>query len=441
MASVYVKGVRYWCRIKGRKVAGKWSSYPTPYRADEPDAKAKAQRYADEAQRVVDRAAGALTTTETVATYAAAWLDKREVSVRSVADDRGRMTNHVLPTLGPMRLGDVKPKHVRDLVRAWNASALAPRTVINCWGLLRTMFRDALTDELIERSPCDPPPPDLPRKVDSDPEWRDRAVFTLDEVRMLLTDARVPIRRRVEYSLKALAGLRHGEVAGLRWRQIAHDTPLPRMTIARSYDHERTKTGVARSVPVHPALAAVLVGWRRLWPTVYQREPGPDDLVVPTKLGTMSDPSAAGLDMRDHLAALGLRVQASASRARGGHDLRAWMISTALEHGADGVALQRVTHTRPRDVIAGYTRLPWPALCAAVACLPLATDLATGWLGAGNGSEILATPTGFEPVSAPAEARENPPSLVNDIAMVTSSAPSIALAVASLATGGVEDDE
>jgi integrase len=303
------------------------------------------------------------------------------------------------------------------------------------------MFRDALTEELITTSPCDPPPPDLPRKVDADPEWRDRAVFSVDEVRMLITDPRVPIRRRVEYALKALAGLRHGEVAGLRWRQIAPDAPLPRLTVARSYDHARTKTGVARAVPIHPALAAILVGWRRLWPSVYDREPGPDDLVVPTRHHTMLDATDAGRDMRDHLAALGLRVQASADRARGGHDLRAWMISTALEHGADGVALQRVTHTRPRDVIAGYTRLPWAALCAAVACLPFAPDLATGWLGAGNDYQILATPTGFEPVLTPTDARENPPTIVNDIAMATSSAPSVALAVASLATGGVEDDE
>jgi integrase len=50
-----------------------------------------------------------------------------------------------------------------------------------------------------------------------------------------------------------IAGLRHGEAAGLRWRHHDPDLePLGRLLVATSYDTGRTKTDVTRRVPVHP---------------------------------------------------------------------------------------------------------------------------------------------------------------------------------------------
>ena len=69
----------------------------------------------------------------------------------------------------------------------------------------------------------------------------------------LISDARIPPERRVQYALKAIAGLRHGEVAGLRWRHYDPALePLGRLVIATSYDTGRTNTEVTRRVPVHP---------------------------------------------------------------------------------------------------------------------------------------------------------------------------------------------
>lgn len=44
------------------------------------------------------------------------------------------------------------------------------------------------------------------------------AVYTRDEVEMLISDERITTDRRVLYALEGLAALRHGEAAGLRWR-------------------------------------------------------------------------------------------------------------------------------------------------------------------------------------------------------------------------------
>jgi integrase len=66
----------------------------------------------------------------------------------------------------------------------------------------------------------------------------------------------------LQYALKALAGMRHGEVAALTWRAIDYTTePLARIHVVRAYNSatgqiKTTKTEDGRAVPMHPR-------WRR----------------------------------------------------------------------------------------------------------------------------------------------------------------------------------
>jgi integrase len=308
--------------------------------------------------------------------YARRWLSEpSRAALASITDITGHVENHIIPRLGAMRMIDVRPRHVRDFLRALKTDTeldLAPKTILNVFGTLRTMFNDAVVDELIMATPAVVKREDLPEKVDKDPEWREQATYERAEVIQLLTSPTVPPERRVQYALKALAGLRHGEVAGLRWHHwtVAGD-PLGKLVVARTYKDKRTKTKVAKPVPVHPELARVLAAWRALWPEIYGDEPTPDDYVVPTRGRTPVDPSDAGIAFKLDLTALGLRVGAGEHRARGGHDLRAWFISTALEDGAAPDALYAVTHTKKRDVASGYNRQRWSRLCEAVSALQL----------------------------------------------------------------------
>lgn len=448
MASIYKKkaGTRLWCRLKGRKGDGKWGSYPTPYRIGE---EKEAERWTVRAQANIDkRNAIGLSGAQTVASYSRDWLARRERDgVASVRDERGRINNHVIPAIGDMKLSEVRGRHVADLVRALNRNEdLAPRTVLNIYGVMRTMFRDVERDELIEKNPCDPPPPELPEKVDKDPEWRHQAVWEMQEVVSLITDPRIPAERRVQYAMKSLAGLRHGEVAGLRWRNWDEtEVPLTKMSVARSYNNKRTKTKVTRQVPVHPELARVLRLWRsEHWPRVYGRVHAADDLIVPTRTQKPVSANDAVRYLKDDLDTLGLRRSAGEHRERGGHDLRAWFITTCLEHGASIEALMRVTHTKPKDVISGYTRLPYPALCSAVSCLPIAlvedpltvaTDLATRERNAQKRWKKMATPTGFEGVQASAKHTKRSASGDRSTKIETACDVSLALMVANPATG------
>jgi hypothetical protein len=175
MASVYLRGDKWWCRLKDE--SGRWISKATEFTASD---RRKAQRYATAAQKKLDqRRSGEPTEPLTVAVYGEKWLRGREEGgVRSSMADRGRFTNHALPHLGPLLLDEVRPRHVRDMVRALReAGELAPRTILNVYGVVHTMFRDALVDELIESNPCVLHRGELPAKVDKDPEWRTSATY------------------------------------------------------------------------------------------------------------------------------------------------------------------------------------------------------------------------------------------------------------------------
>lgn len=68
----------------------------------------------------------------------------------------------------------------------------------------------------------------------------------------------------------------------LRWRHYDRTLdPLGGLSL------EHTKTGVARLVPVYPALARVLAEWKLAGcERTYGRPPVDGDLVVPTRNGT-----------------------------------------------------------------------------------------------------------------------------------------------------------
>lgn len=373
VASIYTRGNRLWGRLKD--ASGKWVSKRTDYHVGEEES---AIRELAEAQRIIDAQrkaspAGPLT----VSRYADEWLQARaKRPLRSVADDSGRINNHLLPMLGKYRIDEVRPLHVRDWVRAMvSAGELAPRTIRNTYGIAHAMFHDAVVEEVIKTNPCVLSRGELPGKTDKDPEWRNAATYTAAEVMLLITSALIPRERRIQYAFKALAGLRHGEVAGLRWRH--YDTavdPLHRLLVATSYDTGRTKTEVTRRVPAHPALAAQIAEWRAAWSDVHGRKPEATDLIVPTRNHTPVSANDAVRAFKVDLEKLELRVAAGEHRARGGHDLRAWFITSCQENGAHRDLLRVVTHTAGADVMGGYTRVTWAALCAEVAKLRLPAD-------------------------------------------------------------------
>lgn len=325
---------------------------------------------------------------KTFAGYAETWAKERggrrdDEKVWGSEHELGLLKFHVFSELGHMRLADVRPNNIRALVKTLKTkrhsktkekpagTEYSPRSIRNIVAVVRSLFEDAVADELIEVSPCILKSGDMPAIADADPEWRDEAEFTRNEVRLLISSALLPWNRRIWWALGFFTGMRTGEIAALRWRHLrTKETPLARLDVVGSYNavHKRvksTKTRRPRHVPVHPTLFALLEEWRSEgWAEMNGRKPEPDDLIVTNERGGfLSDVNTKKTRPRD-LRKLGLRV-------RRFHDARSTFITLGTTDGAEEIWLERVTHNAKGTVVNQYRRKNWLKMCEAVTCLQL----------------------------------------------------------------------
>lgn len=364
MGSVYKKRGKLW--IAFFDVDGRRLGRPTDYVPGEEELARKVLKAVEAEVEKGKRVARGVPTVGAFAIEFHAMRLKRKLW--SGPKDKGIFKNHIEPTFGQVRLDAVRPLMVRDWVLALRAKDMAPRYVRSVYGLLHTMFEEAVAAEHVDVNPCKLPRGTLPKKKDKDPNWRGGAVFTLAEVQKLISDDRVPADAKVFYALSFLTGARPGELAPRTWEDWDTETrPLGCLRIYSSYRRQNkevkdTKTEVVRDVPVHPTLAAVLADWKlHGWAEFYGYAPGPKDLIIPNRHGGMINDNTTG-DMRKRdLAALGLRYRTT-------YDARATFLTLGEEAGADDKVLDRVTHSgaATANMKAGYRRYGWAAKCEAV---------------------------------------------------------------------------
>src|SRR5262249_2205731 len=160
---IFVRGRKLWARFKD--ASGAWVNKSTPFEVGQESEAARylARRLANAAaKREADLRAGQSDDGSVqFRTFAGRWLkERRALGVRSISDDESRMKRHILPELGDLDLGDVQSRHVRAFVLKLRTKTrgkgekLAPRTIRNVYGLLSTMFRDAVAEGLIAATPC-----------------------------------------------------------------------------------------------------------------------------------------------------------------------------------------------------------------------------------------------------------------------------------------------
>ena len=171
-----------------------------------------------------------------------------------------------LAALGDIEVQKPTKRHIDDLVTALRAGGLpsptgknrkpwSPRSVNYMLGLLTAVLRDQMRQghvvrnvaELVDRIPADPKPPDT---------------FTPAELQKVLNHINGD-RYAVAWQL-ALAGLRRGEVAGLRWTDIDLDARTLEICSTRLRfgkhlveDTPKSRAG-RRTLPIPDHLAAAL---------------------------------------------------------------------------------------------------------------------------------------------------------------------------------------
>jgi integrase len=384
MARVYLRGNLLWLDYrdsKGRRVREPTGLPPKGKRA----ARAMlAERHHARHDRVRTR-------TPRLAEWISSWLSARYEEGKAVEATASRLRTHVVPALGEMRLDEVRPEHIRELVRQLRAgrtttgNKLAPRTIGQVVRALRVVFRDAQVDEVLPIERANPVmlrKGDLPPMVDADPDFRARSLYSREEADRLISDPRVPPVMRMAFAILFLTGARAGELVALRWGDVHEMAPRWCLRIARSWQETRgreksTKTGVVRDVPVHPGLLPHLLSWRDTgWPAAYgraprtvARTPSETDLVLPA-------PTTPGehFGIKNLAAARAEVLRSLSMRPRRTHDTRRTFISLALADGAQRDRVKRLTHTRTTETFDQYTEIPWASLCEEVDKLRLA-----GW--------------------------------------------------------------
>jgi integrase len=122
------------------------------------------------------------------------------------ARDAASIRVHLLPALGELRIGQIRPSDVQGAIRRMQARGLGSRAIRTNYGVLRAILNWAVNTDIIDRSPC--------RGVRL-PELTavKKPVVSADDV-LRLADA-IDIDYRVAVFLGAL-GLRQAEVFGLR---------------------------------------------------------------------------------------------------------------------------------------------------------------------------------------------------------------------------------
>jgi integrase len=301
------------------------------------DRRTEADRYADEANAAIRAGTfvDAATARTTIAQWSREWRATYRTRVRaSTLREADTHLVRIVAALGPMQLAAVKPSHVSAWVASMQAEGLAPSYVYALYSRLAQLFNDAQYDGLVARSPCS--------RRTSPPTAEKRPYVATDAQVGALHDA-MPERLRAAVLLAAFAGLREGEVCGLRVSDI--DFMRGVVTPAVQWPAEPLKTRAScEQIPIPASLAL------RLSAHVATRQ---GEWVLTNRWGDQLSPTTlqrAWRRARQEVAGLpvGFRF----------HDLRHYYASALIRAGLDRLTVQtRMRHGSSRVTTDTYGHL------------------------------------------------------------------------------------
>lgn len=210
-----------------------------------------AQREADECEAKADRIRKGLEAAPNAAmTFQAVvddYLAVHAPTLRSFRDIKQRLLTHIVPVLGPKLITEIEPADIQKLLNKKKAEGFSPQTLQHLPVHISAVYSYAIK----HRKACrDNPAKNVP-EVFIPP--RPPKVIPADVVDLLIRH--VPLRWRGLFAVAAYAGLRKGELLGLR----VGDVDLANMVITVSHSYEGApKGGKVRYVPVAPDLVPYL---------------------------------------------------------------------------------------------------------------------------------------------------------------------------------------
>lgn len=323
---------------------------PITGKTTRPSRKRRTQAEAVEALRELQAEASAGTTGIDRRMKLSAWLEvwlTDEIEARVETGDLAPLSaaayrvsaGHVTEAIGPVKLNELTPTHVRQLHRTMLRKGLSATTVQRAHGCLRKALSDAERDGVVASNVAKKVSPPKAAEFEA-------TVLTPEQSREML-DAVADHPWRVAFVLAATLGLRRGELAGLRWSDLDLDSDPPvlhvRVQMVRAdgqlVESEPKSARSKRRLVVMPFVAEILNEHRRAQrlDRMAAVEWTDDDRVL-TRLdgtgGTVEpyDLSKAWRKVRTELGLPNVRL----------HDLRHGFASAALSAGVPLVAVSRM---------------------------------------------------------------------------------------------------
>lgn len=198
----------------------------------------------------------------TLGDYAKAVVARRKLRPATVALYDKLLRLVILPELGDRPLAEVTSAEVS----AWFAAQRGtPTQQANAYGLLKSVFKEAVEEGLLETNPC--------RVKGGGQKERAREIEVLSVAQLETYLSAVPEARRVPLLLAGWCGLRSGEVRGLRVRDLDLDAGVVhvRQAVVRLKGRlligpPKTAAGI-RTVAIPPHLLPALRAWSDAQPS------------------------------------------------------------------------------------------------------------------------------------------------------------------------------
>lgn len=300
----------------------------------------------EEARRICDTIAQQMTLPEpepvlTTADFAVSYLESASRSVResTLASYTAHITRFT-DMFGDLPLKDVRAENIEAFIASFNG--LKPTTVNIALRSLRAMFRRAIVRGHISMSPMAGVP------MARVPERTFPAFITLEQYWRHVEPAMPSHRFRAACRLAMFAGMRRGEIAALRWKDVDLEQNEIRI---ESRDGWQTKSGKGRVVPLLDPVRDVLTELPKSHPTVLsvrsKTKGTPDTATITHMWGRLVSKVNRDEELIPPIPFHGLRHSYATWLAASGLPLRS--LQAALGH-ADISTTMIYTHVQPQHL-------------------------------------------------------------------------------------------
>jgi integrase len=284
-------------------------------------------------------------TNVTLAEFARSWLDSQANLRRSTVEKyEYGLTDHVLPHLGHLRLREITPDDVTNLVADMRRRGYAEWTIHGVLTPLSRILRHAARRGLIAENPV--------QKLEKGERPKQRArtkMHILDRQGIGDLLAATDGIYRALFATAIFSGLRQGELLALRWEDVNLTRAV--LSVSRTIDARgrigEPKTPHAmREVAIMDGVVDLLRQHRAS--SAWSAD---NDFVFATRTGRAIDASSTGRKLRALLA----RARLKHIRF---HDLRHTYASLLIARGADIAYVSRqLGHASPKITLDVYTHL------------------------------------------------------------------------------------